>query len=169
MTKPRTGLYPGTFDPITNGHFDIIKRAANFVVDHLIIAVARNIGKGPMFSVDDRVQMVQDEIDANGKDLKAKIEVKPFDNLLVDFARDNGATLVVRGLRAVSDFEYEFQMASMNRHLDNQIEAVYLMASDKNHFISSRFVKEIAMLGGDITPFVPSRIARIVQHKFPRK
>jgi len=165
----RRAVYPGSFDPITNGHFDIIKRAANFVVDHLIVAVARNIGKGPMFSVDERVQMVQDEIDANGKDLKAKIEVKPFDNLLVDFARQNGATLVVRGLRAVSDFEYEFQMASMNRHLDNQIEAVYLMASDKNHFISSRFVKEIAMLGGDITPFVPSRIAKIVQHKFPRK
>jgi pantetheine-phosphate adenylyltransferase len=169
MSNPRTGLYPGTFDPITNGHFDIIKRAANFVVDHLIIAVARNVGKGPMFSVDDRVQMVQDEIDANGKDLKARIEVKPFDNLLVEFARQNGASLIIRGLRAVSDFEYEFQMASMNRHLDAGIEAVYLMASDRNHFISSRFVKEIAMLGGDVTPFVPSRIAKIVQHKFPRK
>lgn len=169
MTKLRTGLYPGTFDPITNGHFDIIKRAANFVVDRLIIAVARNTGKGPMFSIDERVQMVQDEIKANGKDLRAKIEVKPFDNLLVEFARQNDAHLVVRGLRAVSDFEYEFQMASMNRHLDDGIEAVYLMASDKNHFISSRFVKEIAMLGGDITPFVPKRIAEIVSHKFPRK
>jgi pantetheine-phosphate adenylyltransferase len=168
MTKLRTGLYPGTFDPITNGHFDIIKRAANFVVDHLIIAVARNIGKGPMFSVDERVQMVQDEIEANGRDLKAKVEVKPFDNLLVEFAKQNNASLIVRGLRAVSDFEYEFQMASMNRHLDHEIEAVYLMASDKNHFISSRFVKEIAMLGGDVTPFVPPRIAEIVRHKFPR-
>jgi pantetheine-phosphate adenylyltransferase len=168
MTKLRTGLYPGTFDPITNGHLDIIKRAANFVVDHLIIAVARNVGKGPMFSVDERVQMVQDEIAANGKDLKAKIEVKPFDILLVEFARQNNASLVIRGLRAVSDFEYEFQMASMNRHLDHGIEAVYLMASDKNHFISSRFVKEIAMLGGDVTPFVPPRIAEIVRHKFPR-
>jgi pantetheine-phosphate adenylyltransferase len=168
MPKLRTGLYPGTFDPITNGHFDIITRAANFVVDRLIIAVARNIGKGPMFSIDERVQMVQDEIAANGRDLKAKIEVKPFDNLLVEFARENEASLVIRGLRAVSDFEYEFQMASMNRHLDNSIEAVYLMASDKNHFISSRFVKEIAMLGGDVTPFVPKRIAEIVRHKFPR-
>jgi pantetheine-phosphate adenylyltransferase len=169
MTDLRTGLYPGTFDPITNGHFDIIKRAANFVVDRLIIAVARNTGKGPMFSIDERVQMVQDEIAANGKDLRAKIEVKPFDNLLVEFARQNGASLVIRGLRAVSDFEYEFQMASMNRHLDAGIEAVYLMASDKNHFISSRFVKEIAMLVGDITPFVPKRISEIVRHKFPRK
>jgi len=169
MAEIRTGLYPGTFDPITNGHLDIIKRAARFVVDHLVVAVARNIGKGPMFSVDERVQMVQDEIAANGKDLSAKIEVKPFDNLLVEFARENNAQLVIRGLRAVSDFEYEFQMASMNRHLDSGIEAVYLMASDKNHFISSRFVKEIAMLGGDVTPFVPPRIAEIVRHKFPRK
>jgi pantetheine-phosphate adenylyltransferase len=169
MTKMRTGLYPGTFDPITNGHIDIIKRAATFVVDRLIVAVARNIGKGPMFSVDERVQMVQDEIDANGEEMSRRIEVKPFDNLLVEFARENDAQLVVRGLRAVSDFEYEFQMASMNRHLDSGIEAVYLMASDKNHFISSRFVKEIAMLGGDVTPFVPQRIAEIVRHKFPRK
>jgi len=168
MTSARIGLYPGTFDPITNGHLDIIKRAATHMVDTLVVAVARNISKGPMFSVDERVQMVQDEIAANGKDLKAKIEVKPFDNLLVEFARQNDATLVVRGLRAVSDFEYEFQMASMNRHLDASIEAVYLMASDKNHFISSRFVKEIAMLGGDVTPFVPKRIAEIVRHKFPR-
>lgn len=169
MTKERVGLYPGTFDPITNGHLDIIKRAATFVVDKLIVAVARNVGKGPMFSVDERVQMVQDEILANGKELHDKIIVKPFDNLLVEFARDNDASLVIRGLRAVSDFEYEFQMASMNRHLDDGIEAVYLMASDRNHFISSRFVKEIAMLGGDVTPFVPKGISEIVRDKFPRQ
>lgn len=168
MTSARIGLYPGTFDPITNGHLDVIKRAANHMVDTLIVAVARNIGKGPMFSVDERVQMVRDEIAGNGLVLKAKIVVKPFDNLLVEFARQNKADVIVRGLRAVSDFEYEFQMASMNRYLDAEIETVFLMASDRNHFISSRFVKEIAMLGGNITPFVPARIAEIVAGKFPR-
>jgi len=168
MTSARIGLYPGTFDPITNGHLDIIKRAANHMVDTLIVAVARNVGKGPMFSVDERVQMVRDEIASNGHILKAKIVVKPFDNLLVEFARQNKADVIVRGLRAVSDFEYEFQMASMNRYLDAEIETVFLMASDRNHFISSRFVKEIAMLGGNITPFVPARIAEIVAGKFPR-
>ncbi len=168
MTSARIGLYPGTFDPITNGHLDVIKRAANHMVDTLIVAVARNVGKGPMFSVDERVQMVRDEIAGNGLVLKAKIVVKPFDNLLVEFARQNKADVIVRGLRAVSDFEYEFQMASMNRYLDAEIETVFLMASDRNHFISSRFVKEIAMLGGNITPFVPVRIAEIVAGKFPR-
>jgi len=168
MSEDRVGLYPGTFDPITNGHLDIITRAANHLVDTLIVAVARNIGKGPLFSVDERVQMVKDEVTANGDRLRADIIVKSFDNLLVDFARENGAGMIVRGLRAVSDFEYEFQMASMNRCLDDGIETTFLMASDRNHFISSRFVKEIAMLGGDIKPFVPARIAEIVDTKFAR-
>ncbi len=168
MSEGRVGLYPGTFDPITNGHLDIITRAANHLVDTLIVAVARNIGKGPLFSVDERVQMVKDEVAANGERLNANIIVKSFDNLLVDFARQNGAGMIVRGLRAVSDFEYEFQMASMNRCLDDGIETTFLMASDRNHFISSRFVKEIAMLGGDIKPFVPPRIAKIVDTKFAR-
>lgn len=168
MSEGRVGLYPGTFDPITNGHLDIITRAANHLVDTLIVAVARNVGKGPLFSVDERVQMVKDEVAANGDRLDANIIVKSFDNLLVDFARQNGAGMIVRGLRAVSDFEYEFQMASMNRCLDDGIETTFLMASDRNHFISSRFVKEIAMLGGDIKPFVPARIAEIVDTKFAR-
>lgn len=166
MSTGRVGLYPGTFDPITNGHLDVIRRTATHIVDKLVVAVARNIGKAPMFSVDERVQMVQDEIDAFGNSLKASIEVKPFDNLLVDFARENGAGFIVRGLRAVSDFEYEFQMASMNRHLDGEIETVFLMASDRNHFISSRFVKEIAILGGDVSPFVSPRVYDIVRQKF---
>lgn len=168
MSEGRVGLYPGTFDPITNGHLDIITRAANHLVDTLIVAVARNVGKGPLFSVDERVQMVKDEVTANGHKLEANIIVKSFDNLLVDFARQNGAGMIVRGLRAVSDFEYEFQMASMNRCLDDGIETTFLMASDRNHFISSRFVKEIAMLGGDIEQFVPARIAEIVATKFTR-
>lgn len=168
MSEGRVGLYPGTFDPITNGHLDIITRAANHLVDTLIVAVARNVGKGPLFSVDERVQMVKDEVTANGHKLEANIIVKSFDNLLVDFARQNGAGMIVRGLRAVSDFEYEFQMASMNRCLDDGIETTFLMASDRNHFISSRFVKEIAMLGGDIKQFVPPRIAEIVDTKFTR-
>ena len=168
MSEGRVGLYPGTFDPITNGHLDIITRAANHLVDTLIVAVARNAGKGPLFSVDERVQMVKDEVTANGDKLRANIIVKSFDNLLVDFARQNGAGMIVRGLRAVSDFEYEFQMASMNRCLDDGIETTFLMASDRNHFISSRFVKEIAMLGGDIKQFVPARIAEIVDTKFSR-
>ena len=166
MADHRIGLYPGTFDPITNGHLDVITRAANHLVDTLVVAVARNIGKGPMFSVDERVQMVRDEVENNGDRLQANIEVKAFDNLLVDFARENNAGVIIRGLRAVSDFEYEFQMASMNRCLDDSIETVFLMASDRNHFISSRFVKEIALLGGDIAPFVPSGIAEIVRRKF---
>lgn len=166
MADHRIGLYPGTFDPITNGHLDVITRAANHLVDTLVVAVARNIGKGPMFSVDERVQMVRDEVENNGDRLQANIEVKAFDNLLVDFARENNAGVIIRGLRAVSDFEYEFQMASMNRCLDDGIETVFLMASDRNHFISSRFVKEIALLGGDIAPFAPAGIAEIVRSKF---
>jgi pantetheine-phosphate adenylyltransferase len=165
MTAPRIGLYPGTFDPITNGHLDVIARTANHLVDKLIVAVAQNAGKGPMFSVDERIQMVRDEISANGGAMRAQIEVKSFNNLLVEFAKQSGAGVVVRGLRAVSDFEYEFQMASMNRCLDEEIETVFLMASDRNHFISSRFVKEIAILGGDVAPFVPARVAAVIRAK----
>lgn len=166
MSDGRVGLYPGTFDPITNGHLDIIRRAATHMVDKLIVAVARNIGKGPMFPIEERVRMVEDEIEAFGNSLKASIVVMAFDTLLVDFARQNGAGVIVRGLRAVSDFEYEFQMASMNRHLDAEIETVFLMASDRNHFISSRFVKEIAMLGGDVSPFVSPRVYSTICDKF---
>lgn len=166
MSEALTGLYPGTFDPITNGHLDIIRRAATHMVDKLVVAVAQNTGKGPMFSIDERVRMVEDEVDAFGNSLRATIVVKSFDTLLVDFARECGAGLIVRGLRAVSDFEYEFQMASMNRHLDDGVETVFLMASDRNHFISSRFVKEIAMLGGDVSPFVSPRVYQVICSKF---
>jgi len=166
MIKRRVGLYPGTFDPITNGHLDIIVRAATHLVDELIVGVARNIGKGPMFNVDERVQMVRDQAAVYEAKLGVSVVVKSFDNLLVEFAKINGVDVIVRGLRAVSDFEYEFQMASMNRCLDDEIETAFLMASDSNHFISSRFVKEIAELGGDISQFVPTQVADMVRHKF---
>jgi pantetheine-phosphate adenylyltransferase len=153
----RIGVYPGTFDPITNGHFDIIQRATK-VVDHLVIGVARNAGKGPLFSTDERVEMVRDEI-ATLQGKGCTIEVRAFDNLLMHFAVEMGAAVIIRGLRAVSDFEYEFQMASMNHRLNPVVETVFLMASDRHQFISSRFVKEIGQLGGDITHFVSPRVA----------
>lgn len=160
----RVGLYPGTFDPITNGHMDIIQRGTR-LVDRLIVAVARNDGKGPLFGTDERVELVRTEIqsiDSNG----VNIDVRPFDSLLMHFAADMGASVIIRGLRAVSDFEYEFQMAGMNSKIDPTIETVFLMASDRNQFISSRFVKEIGRLGGDIRPFVSDSIAARLRHRF---
>jgi len=158
MSSERVGVYPGTFDPITNGHADIILRATK-IVDRLVIGVARNIGKGPLFSTDERVAIVTEEI-ANLADAatRKRVEVRSFENLLMHFAMEVGATVIVRGLRAVSDFEYEFQMAGMNNRLNPNIETVFLMASDRYQFISSRFVKEIAQLGGDVSPFVSSRV-----------
>lgn len=153
MTSKRIGVYPGTFDPVTNGHMDIIERAAQ-VVDELVVGVAINIGKGPLFDLDERVDLLAVEIAKFSTDTASRIKIVPFDNLLVDFVNDQGATVILRGLRAVSDFEYEFQMASMNARLDDNIETVFLMASERNQFISSRFVKEIGRLGGDIGHFV---------------
>jgi pantetheine-phosphate adenylyltransferase len=162
--KPRIGVYPGTFDPITNGHMDIIERALG-IVDQLVVAVARNSGKGPLFSTDERVETVQDEI----RPLIAKgykVEVRPFDTLLMHFACSVGANVLIRGLRAVSDFEYEFQMAGMNRRLNPEIETVFLMASEGVQFISSRFVKEIGSLGGDISSFVSPGVAHRLEARF---
>jgi pantetheine-phosphate adenylyltransferase len=156
---PRVGVYPGTFDPITNGHVDIIVRALK-LLDRLVVGVAVNAGKGPLFDVAERVAHVQAEVAAFEDGLGDRVEVKSFGNLLMDFAVENGACVIVRGLRAVSDFDYEFQMASMNAKLNAEVETVCLMASDRYQFIASRLVKEIALLGGDITPFVSPRIAR---------
>ena len=150
----RTALYPGTFDPVTNGHLDVITRAAR-LVDRLVIGVAANIGKGPLFELADRVALVEAESGGIAARTGCVIEVVPFAGLLVAFAREHGAQMIVRGLRAVTDFDYEFQMAGMNARLDHEVETVFLMASERNHFISSRFVKEIARLGGDISSFVP--------------
>jgi pantetheine-phosphate adenylyltransferase len=150
----RVALYPGTFDPITNGHVDVIGRAAR-LVDRLVVGVAMNAGKGPLFPLEERAELVRAETDAIALRAGCHIEVRPFTGLLVHFARQLGAQMIVRGLRAVTDFDYEFQMAGMNARLDPEIEAVYLMASERHHFISSRFVKEIAQLGGDISSFVP--------------
>ncbi|MBL4720952.1 MAG: pantetheine-phosphate adenylyltransferase [Alphaproteobacteria bacterium] len=163
MSAFRVGIYPGTFDPITNGHMDIISRAARHMVDKLIVGVAENIGKSPLFSAEERVEMVTTEIQSiNGDTI---IEVVTFNNLLTDFAVSSNATMLIRGLRAVSDFEYEFQMASMNSYLKPDIETVFLMASDKNQFISSGLVKEIAKLGGDIHQFVSPRVNKTLQSK----
>jgi pantetheine-phosphate adenylyltransferase len=156
----KTAIYPGTFDPVTRGHMDILLRAAK-LVDRLVVGVAGNAGKGPMFSPEERAQMVREEV--NG--FAANVEVVVFHSLLIDFAQEQGAGMIFRGLRAISDFEYEFQMAGMNRNLRPEIETVFLMSSDKHQFVSSRFVKEIARLGGDVSPFVSPNVLQHLQHK----
>jgi pantetheine-phosphate adenylyltransferase len=159
MSEPaRVGVYPGTFDPITHGHLDIILRATR-MLDKLIIAVAANDGKNPQFGLGERVDMVKGEIENLPNGLPKKVEVRSFDNLLVNFTQSVGANVIVRGLRAVTDFEYEFQMAGMNAKLKPEIETIFLMASERHQFISSRFVKEICRLGGDISQFVSPSVA----------
>jgi pantetheine-phosphate adenylyltransferase len=149
----RTAVYPGTFDPITLGHMDIIRRGAK-LVDRLVIGVTTNPSKSPMFSVEQRIAMVRREIDGVGND----IEVVSFDSLLMDFAEREGASMIVRGLRAVADFEYEYQMAGMNQQLNDRVETVFLMADVSLQPIASRLVKEIALYGGDIRKFVPPAV-----------
>lgn len=157
IVAPKVGIYPGTFDPITNGHLDIIQRAMK-VVDVLIIAIAADTNKTPMFSQQERAAMVQQEV-SKFNTAEKRIEAQAFTGLLVNFAKESSSSLIIRGLRAVSDFEYEFQMSCMNSKLAPSIETVFLPASDKTQFISSRFVKEIARLGGDIHSFVPHHVA----------
>ena len=149
----RTGLYPGTFDPITKGHLDIINRGFT-MVDHMIIGVATNPGKTPMFSLDERVDMVRREIQQSVKKDGTTFEVVSFDELLVHFARRMNASIIIRGLRAVADFEYEFQMTGMNYQIDSEIETAFLMADPKYQTIASRLVKEVARYRGDISAFV---------------
>lgn len=149
----RIGLYPGTFDPITLGHLDIIKRGCA-LVDRLVIGVAINRDKGPLFDLEERVAMVESEVAPVAAASGTEIIVHPFENLLIDCARDVGAGVIIRGLRAVADFEYEFQMVGMNRQLDASIETVFLMADANHQAIASKLVKEIARLGGDVSKFV---------------
>ena len=161
----RVGLYPGTFDPVTNGHLDIIRRGCT-LVDRLVIGVAINRDKGPLFSLEERVAMIEAECVPLGAAAGCEIVVHPFENLLIDCARDVGASVIIRGLRAVADFEYEFQMVGMNRSLDNSIETVFLMADAKNQAIASKLVKEIARLDGDVTKFVPASVKSALAAKF---
>lgn len=153
----RVALYPGTFDPLTLGHIDIIRRAAA-LVDKLVIGVAINRDKGPMFSLEERVAMIEAECSMLSEETGTQIVAHPFENLLIDCAHDVGAQIIVRGLRAVADFEYEFQMVGMNRALDDSVETVFLMADAKRQAIASRLVKEIARLGGDVSKFVPAPV-----------
>ena len=161
----RIGLYPGTFDPITLGHVDIIQRAMA-LVDRLVIGVAINRDKKPLFDLEERVAMVQAECDQIASRTGGEIVVHPFENLLIDCARDVGASVIVRGLRAVADFEYEFQMVGMNRALDSSVETVFLMADARRQAIASKLVKEIARLGGDVSKFVTPPVNSALRARF---
>ncbi len=161
----RTAFYPGTFDPVTLGHLDIIARAA-LLVDRLVIGVAINRDKAPLFELDDRVAMLEEACSDVPRSCGTQIIVYPFENLLVDCAREVGAQMIIRGLRAVADFEYEYQMVGMNRQLDDQIETVFLMAEAQHQAIASKLVKEIARLGGDVSKFVTPAVREALQSKF---
>ena len=162
----RISIYPGTFDPLTFGHIDIIERAAR-LGNQLIVAVAENIGKQPLFSVEERTQIVANEVQRinNTNNVPYPVLVKNFSGLLTDFAEIQGAHVVIRGLRAVADFEYEFQMASINKRLHGELETVFLMAAEQQHFVASSFVKEVARFGGDVSSFVPENVARKLSSK----
>lgn len=163
----RVGLYPGTFDPVTLGHLDIIQRAT-VLVDRLVIGVAINRDKGPLFTLEERVEMIEAECAGLARATGVEIVAHPFENLLINCARDVGAQIIIRGLRAVADFEYEYQMVGMNRQLDNSIETVFLMAEAQHQAIASKLVKEIARLEGDISKFVTVEVAQRLHDKFPK-
>lgn len=167
----RIALYPGTFDPVTNGHLDIIYRASS-LCDTLIIGVAQHTGKSPLFNVSERKKLIIDSLKSKVSDNKrqlGEIKVETFDELLINFARSNSVTMIIRGLRAVSDFDYEFQMAGMNARLAPDIETVFLTASETNQFVASRFVKEIALLDGDINSFVSKNVSEAIEKKKNKK
>lgn len=166
----RIVIYPGTFDPLTFGHIDIIERAAR-LGDELVVAVAENAGKGPLLDVEERTSLTQAETQRlmdEGR-VTVPIRVKPFSSLLTDFAREERASIIVRGLRAVSDFEIEFQMASINKRLHGELETVFLMAAEHQHFVASRFVKEVGRFGGDISSFVPKAVAEVLTAKLGKR
>lgn len=158
----RTAIYPGSFDPLTNGHLDVVQRAAK-LFDRVVVAIAKNESKNPLFSLNERLALVKPAL----ADLK-NVETEIFGGLLVEYAATQKACAIVRGLRAVSDFEFEFQLALMNRNLDESIETIFMMPKDTYTFISSRIVKEIARLGGNVSPFVPPHVAAALNQKFKR-
>ena len=159
----KIAIYPGTFDPMTNGHIDIVKRSLK-IVDKLIISVADNVNKIALLAIEERKNIIDSDIRENNIEM-LKIEIKTVTGLLTDFAKANHASCIIRGLRAVSDFEYEFQMTGMNYQLNSDIETIFLMSSDKNSFISSNLVKEVHRLGGDVSKFVSNNTIKILNHK----
>ena len=161
MTE-RIGLYPGSFDPITNGHMDIIRRSLK-IVDKLIVGIAVNDSKSEYFSTEERQQIIEEDIESI--DLSDKIKIHSFEGLLMDYAKNSGASIIIRGLRAVSDFEYEFQMTGMNARLEPSIETVFLMSSENQHFISSKLVKEVFKFNGDISSFVSANVLKNMKNK----
>ena len=165
MSSGLVGLYPGTFDPVTLGHLDIVERAVK-LVDHLVIGIANNPSKSQLFTLEERVEMMRRESAPLAGNGYATITVETFDSLLIQFARKLGARMIIRGLRAVSDFEYEFQMVGMNQRLAPEIETVFLMADLRHQAIASRLVKEIAVLGGDVTPFTSAYVADALKKRF---
>jgi pantetheine-phosphate adenylyltransferase len=168
MANYRVGVYPGTFDPITLGHMDIIQRGMR-LVDRLVIGVATNPGKGPIFDLEERIEMVRAEVHPLTEGTDIEVQVEPFSGLLVDFAARMEAQIVLRGLRSVTDFEYEFQMVGMNARLNPDVETVFLTASEKYSFIASRLVKEIAILGGEIGSFVTPSVAKQLYERVAKK
>jgi pantetheine-phosphate adenylyltransferase len=167
MSGERIGLYPGTFDPVTLGHLDIIERAVK-LVDHLVIGIANNPSKTQAFTIKERVAMMRRETAPLAGDGRAKISVETFDSLLIHFAKQVGAGIIIRGLRAVSDFEYEFQMVGMNQRLDPEIETVFLMADPRHQAIASRLVKEIAAFGGDVAQFTTPAVAKALKKRYAK-
>jgi len=161
----RTGLYPGTFDPVTHGHTDIIRRSAK-LVDRLVVGVAINRDKGPLFSLEERLSLVETQCAPIAAETGMEIEVRPFENLLIHCAQEVGAGLIVRGLRAVADFEYEFQMVGMNRAMNDEVEMVFLMAGARHQAIASKLVKEIARMGGDVSKFVCPQVEAALKERF---
>ena len=164
MTE-RIGLYPGSFDPITNGHMDIIRRSLK-VVDELIVGIAVNVSKAEYFSTEERLQLIEEDI--KNIDMPDRIKVYSFEGLLMDYAKSIGASVIIRGLRAVSDFEYEFQMTGMNARLEPSIETLFLMSSENQHFISSKLVKEVFKFNGDISSFVSSNVLKKMKNKLSK-
>jgi len=167
MATERVGVYPGTFDPVTSGHTEIVRRSLR-LVDRLVIGPFINIGKGPLFLLQERIEIIKEDIEDFPQADKNRIQVLPYEGLLIHFAREVGATVIIRGLRAVSDFEYEIQMANMNYRMEPDIETIFLMASDRHQFIASSLVKDIARLGGDTSQFVSKKVYERLKRKFAK-